>query len=259
MNTSFRLPLQYVLPLLGLFLFVFPAHLAAQGAKQNASLSVEGTSEYYFGEIEQSDTVEHTFVLKNNGKETVEITRAKASCGCTATVLSEKVLAPGKKTEIKVRFTPPRGSRNKVTKTVSVYVKGQEAPHTVLRISATVKSYVDIQPPSIQLTNMKQGEQVKTAVTITNVSDKALVVNTSGVSLTSYRDADDSGRKQAFPMQGGSVSPTTLNLAPGESKSLAITFKAEHEGQINGSVGLKIGNNSNVVYLFGIVAPKDAK
>lgn len=256
MNTSFRLPLHYVLPFVLLFLFVFPGYLAAQGATQNAGLTVEGTSEFDFGEIEPSETVEHTFVLKNTSTETVEITAAKASCGCTATVLSEKVLSPGMNTEIKVRFTPPQGSRNKVSKTVSVYVKDQTNPNLVLRISATVKSDIDIQPPSIQLTDMKKGDLIKTSTTITNVSEKDIVVDITGINLTSFRDAEDGGRKQAVPMQGGSVTPKTLNLAPGESQAVAITFKAEHEGQMNGTVSLKMGNHPTSIYLFGIVAPK---
>lgn len=257
MQSFYRLPLLAIILIAVTNIFSSPAALYAQDSAEAVCLDLDGSSEHFFGDIEQSNTVEHTFVFTNNCADTVEISSARASCGCTATVLSERVLAPGKKAEINVRFTPPRGTRNKVTKTVSVYLKDRKEPHTVLRISANVKSDIDIQPASIQLSGTKKGDKVQTSVTVTNVSDKRITINTTGVSLTSYRDTDGSGKVQAFPMQGGKVTPEVFELAPKQLQTLTISFKAEHEGQINGSVGLKIGENANVVYIFGIVGAEE--
>jgi hypothetical protein len=259
MLSLYRFSLNAIILIAGIIILLPPITMVAQDSPRTDCLILDGTTEHDFGDIEQSDTVEHTFVFKNNCAETVEISSARASCGCTATVLSESVMAPGKKAEINVRFTPPKGTRGKVTKTVSVYLKDRQEPHTILRVAANVKSDIDIQPASIQLSDMKKGDKVKTDVTITNVSDKRIKINTTVVNLTSYRDTDGSGKMQAVPMQGGKVTPEVFELAPKQSQKLTLTFKAQHEGQINGSVGLMLGENLNTVYLYGVVGPAKKK
>jgi hypothetical protein len=231
----------------------------AQDMGGRECFSLEGSTEHFFGEIEQSTTVEHTFVFRNNCADTVEIGSARASCGCTATVVSERVVPPGGEAKVLVKFTPPRGSRDRVSKTVSLYLKGEGEAHTVLRISAALRSDIALEPSYIQLSGATAGIPISANSRITNTTDREIVVTTTGVSLTSYRDLDGSGKMETVPLDGGRVSPTALTLAPGESEVLTITFTPEFVGQINGSVGLRIGPNASVIYLFGVVgeaAPK---
>lgn len=48
-----------------------------------------------FGEADNRRTIEHTFVLHNEGTSTLEISRVRSSCGCTLGDLSAASIPPG--------------------------------------------------------------------------------------------------------------------------------------------------------------------
>lgn len=230
-----------------------PRQLSATDSAASSCFKLMEPTEYYFGEIKQSDTVRHTFVFKNTCNAAVEIGSARTSCGCTSVVLSERLVPPGGEARILAKFTPPRGSKGRVSKSVSVYLKGENTAHTLLRVSATVQCDIEIEPSYIQIENAIAGKRTFTRSTIKNVSDRDVLVETTGVSLTSYPDdAEDAGGK-TLPLAGGTVTPERLSLKPGESGVLTISFIPAFAGQLNGSVGLKIDDNENVIFLFGIV------
>ncbi len=57
-----------------------------------------------FGQIKQGAIVRHTFVFKNETKQTLTIKDVTTSCGCTASTVKNKILKPGESTEIEVKF-----------------------------------------------------------------------------------------------------------------------------------------------------------
>jgi hypothetical protein len=222
-------------------------------AVDRSCFALEGTSDYYFGEIDQSATVEHTFVFKNGCSETVEIEAARASCGCTAAVLSEKVVPPGGTAKIQVKFTPPRGTRGRTTKTVSVYLKGDPQPHTVIRFSAQVKTDVDIQPSYIQLMGAEVGKEVTGTSMVKNVSDKEVKVSEVSINMTAYVDTTGTGNVVAIPFNGATVSPAEFMLKPNESKEITVRLTPNVKGQVNGAIRLKTGESEGIIQVFGLV------
>lgn len=229
----------------------FPTLFAQEAHK--GCFRIVGSTTHDFGKIEQTDTVEHTFVFENTCGENVEIAYARAACGCTAAVISDKLLAPGEQARIHVKFTPTRGSRGRVSKTIRVHLTDSEQTHTQLRISATVISDIDIQPSYIQLKDLTAGERVSTKSTITNTSDRAILVETTGVNFLAYITDSETGGQTTKQMDGGTVSPTEMRLAPGEQRDFTIEVTPMAPGQFNGSVGLKIGQSAGVIYVFGFV------
>lgn len=214
---------------------------------------LDGTTDYYFGEIDPNATVEHTFVFKNNCSETVEISQARASCGCTAAVLSEKSIPPGGEAEIQVKFTPPRGSRGKVTKTVSLYLQGDDKPHTVIRFSAKIKTDFEVHPQYIQLLGAEVGKEISGSVSVKNVSGEELAFSDISINMTTYADTAGNGRTIAMPLQGVKVTPDKLTLQPGESKDITVTLTPVFKGQVNGAVRLKTPKNEGIIQVFGVV------
>lgn len=89
----------------------------------------------------------HIFTLKNEGGETLIIERVQASCGCTATVLSDKKLSPGKTTKLEVSFNP-KGYQGEVSHSVYIYSNDPKNPRMRVVIKATVE---EIPAPRIHL------------------------------------------------------------------------------------------------------------
>lgn len=89
--------------------------------------------EHDYGNIYKGDNGECEFVFKNTGKAPLQITNARASCGCTVPSWPREPIAPGKKSVIKVKYDTNRlGSINKsitvtsnaVNNSVVLHIKG---------------------------------------------------------------------------------------------------------------------------------------
>ena len=53
-----------------------------------------------FGNKDSSETVDHTFILKNTGTTNLEIQKVQPACGCTTAELEKKIIPPGESTKI---------------------------------------------------------------------------------------------------------------------------------------------------------------
>ncbi|MAT40136.1 MAG: hypothetical protein CL946_11090 [Ectothiorhodospiraceae bacterium] len=217
-------------------------------------------SDYDFGEVDQNETVEHTFVFSNTCDEVVRISQAKASCGCTAAVLSEKTVQPGGEAKIQVKFTPPRLSSGKVTKTVSVYLEGSSRPHTIIRFSANVKTDIMLSPRHIALRGMEVGKEISGKSFIENKTDKPIEITETMKSLTSYADTSAAGNRPpvAIPLETVTVTPETFTLAPGEKKEINVSLVPKYKGQINGNIRFKSDKNETWLQVYGVVREAQA-
>lgn len=74
---------------------------------------------YDYGTIFQDSVVTKSFILTNEGNESLKILEVKASCGCTAVVAGKQELNPGESTDIKVSFNS-KGKSGKQNKTITI-------------------------------------------------------------------------------------------------------------------------------------------
>jgi len=91
--------------------------------KGQAYITFEEES-YFFGEIEEGDIVKHTFKFKNDGKGTLIIKDATATCGCTRPDFPFVPIQPGETGDINVVFNST-GKVGPQKKAVTVYSNGQ--------------------------------------------------------------------------------------------------------------------------------------
>ncbi len=91
-----------------------------------------------FGEINQGDTVEHTFVFQNMGTEPLKILAARGSCGCTVPKYSKEEVRPGAKGEVFVRFNSA-GKMGQQNRTVTLTTNALTNKTVVLTLRGTVK------------------------------------------------------------------------------------------------------------------------
>ena len=93
--------------------------------------------EHDFGNINEGDVVNHSFVISNNGGDLLKIIDVRASCGCTAASPDKKELKPGESTNISVSFNS-KGRKGPQTKTVTVTTNDTEKPTLSLNIKCNI-------------------------------------------------------------------------------------------------------------------------
>jgi hypothetical protein len=85
------------------------------------------------------------FVVTNKGDETVRIARVKTSCGCTSSILNQKIIKPGESTTISAIFN--KGKRQGLNHNkLEVFLDDQADAVAILHMIVQVPKLVDAQP-----------------------------------------------------------------------------------------------------------------
>ncbi len=100
-----------------------------------------------FGVIPQGTPASFTFTFKNGGKESLIVTRASASCGCTTPEWTKEPIKKGGKGFVKATYNA--ASVGPFTKQVTVESNGKK-PTTILTIKGEVKAPEYINPQLLE-------------------------------------------------------------------------------------------------------------
>ncbi len=103
------------------FFFSVSSSFAQDSPKVDAPITFESKVIDY-GSIDYNSNGERKFIFTNNGKEAIEIERAKGSCGCTVPTIANKIIEPGETGEISVKYDTKRVGP--FTKNVTLTFKG---------------------------------------------------------------------------------------------------------------------------------------
>jgi len=93
--------------------------------------------EHDFGNVQQSQSLVFAFTVLNTGNEELVISRISTSCGCTAAIVSDRVVPPGGTTKLEVTLET-RKYRGVVQRSVSVASNDPDRVRTV-RVRAFVE------------------------------------------------------------------------------------------------------------------------
>ena len=91
----------------------------------------------------------HEFEILNGGSAELLVQRITASCGCTATTISSKSIAPGKAARLRMEFNTA-GFFGDKTKTVEVLTNDPENPELIFTLKGVVVSGVSIEPARLE-------------------------------------------------------------------------------------------------------------
>ena len=95
-------------------------------------------TQHDFGVVQEGNKVEYTFAFDNSGKSNLEIGDIKTSCGCTAALVSKKVLAPGETGTLKVELdTSDR--QGKMSRTITISSNDPSDPDKILTVYADIQ------------------------------------------------------------------------------------------------------------------------
>ena len=130
-----------------------------------------------FGKIKQGDEPAFEFVFKNEGDAVLTIKNVETSCGCTAALVSDKKIEPGKSGKIKVAFSS-RGYSGEVTKYIYVDTDDPNAPRLQLKISAAVdvppQPRIDLDKYTYDAGLLIEGDTLQAQVMVKNRGDLEL-------------------------------------------------------------------------------------
>jgi len=124
---------------------------------------------YDFGKIIKGQKVEYVYKFENQGNIDLEISKVKSSCGCTAAILTDKIIPPGETGEIKATFNS--GSYlGKVMKSITVKSNDPEKSSYRLTLTGNIEEIISANPKSINFGSIYYGGKMDKTATINIVS-----------------------------------------------------------------------------------------
>ncbi len=108
------------------------------GGSASAPVIYFPETKHDFGIIKQGYIASYTFKFYNKGNSVLKIKDVGTSCGCTAAVVKDDSIAPGKEGEIRVQFDPT-GRVGKLERQITVMSNDPKNTYAELRIYAEVK------------------------------------------------------------------------------------------------------------------------
>ncbi len=91
-----------------------------------------------FGNVKEGEILDLKVDIINTGTANLKISRVKSSCGCTAALLTSKIIEPNKNAELKIEFDTKHLS-GQVARTVTLYSNDPEQPTRVLTLIANIE------------------------------------------------------------------------------------------------------------------------
>jgi hypothetical protein len=120
---------------------------------------------YNFGKVDNAETVECDFVLKNGGTGMLKIENVRASCGCTTTALPKNDIAPNEEVSLHAVLNL-KGRQGPQTKAITVTSNDPETPSFQLRITGEAIASISIEPMAVQFGRVEDDNPREATVTI---------------------------------------------------------------------------------------------
>jgi len=212
-----------------------------------------------FGKMKQNEKLNTTFHFKNVGSDTIRLLEPKASCGCTAALLSDYTVAPGREGTISVTFSTVTGMSGKVEKNVHVYRRlgtGEQEIATLI-IKANIFGDVVVDSPMVRFT-LHVGETQTFRIHVSSTSKEMVVLDNISLAMMAYIDTTAGNtyhaeKVQAIPVTDYVLSVDKAELNPNESTDILLTLRGIDKGQMNGHIRIALPKSEIRVPVVGVV------
>lgn len=177
---------------------------------------------FQFGTRDSSETVEHSFELKNTGTSDLTITAIRPACGCTATELTRPTIPPGETAKISTKLTLA-GRSGEARKTISVESNDPANPTIVLAMEGKIATEFDVAPPVMTLRQPAAGQSATGSVQITS--------NAQSFRITGNQSSDPSVHifcETATDGRSHQISAKIEKLSESDPKSFLVTLQTDH-------------------------------
>jgi hypothetical protein len=171
------------------------------------------------GDIYQGQKIGRTVTVMNIGDDTLKITGVKAQCGCTATLIDKKEVAPNDSAKLDITFDS-QSWLGKVTKQVYITSNDTSNSKITLQLTANIIQILKLNPAFFGFDNTKVDSEYVRTVTITNPSQEKTV------NITSVNTK----------LEHVKVTLLKNSLMPGEQTQMEVLFKPVKTGSWQGTV-----------------------
>ncbi len=211
--------------------------LAALTSFAQPKIEVVSGTTIDMGSVYGGEVVQKMAVIRNVGSDTLVISDVKAQCGCTATLMSDKVLAPNDTGKLSISFNTS-GRNGHQSKQVYVMSNDPANPKMTISFSADVMSVLDINPKVLAFDKSKVDSVYTKTVTIANPSQ------TEAVNILEV--------KSDLP----SIKTTLMKnkLMPGEETQMQVTINPTKSGTMNGKIEMTTDHKRQAKFDIGVFA-----
>lgn len=170
-----------------------------------------------FGDVTVEETRTRTITISNPTESEVSISGVQITSGETAAFTisgAQSTLGPEESTTVQITFRP--GERRNYTATVGVFGPEGDLQGAVALSGTGTAGELQVSPGTLSFGDVTAGQSVSRSVTISNVGDEAITVQSVRL------EGDD-----AFRLSDGAGS---LRLGPDASRTLTVTFTPTENG-----------------------------
>ncbi len=182
-------------------------------AQANKPRAVFKETSHDFGKVKQGDVVNHEFVFTNDGGATLVVEKVETTCGCTAALVSEKKIAPGKTGKIKTTFDT-RGYSGRLSRYVYLVSNDSESPRRELSLVADIEvppsARIDVDRYNVDMGLVLEGEAPTAKVVIKSAGERELKVEVAHENVQFF--------------SGGKPLASPFFLPRGESREVELRF-----------------------------------
>lgn len=174
-----------------------------------------------FGKVDQGKIVTHVFHFTNQGDAPLVIKKVRSTCGCTAAMVSEKKIDPGKSGKIEIKLNT-RGFEGQLNKYVFIDTNDPLQPQSRLTVTAAInvppRPRIDLERYSMDVGLILDTEEIQSRVKIMNRGELELSVECSHKDAIFFHQ----GKKAFFPLKipAGQESEIEIKLSPRSRKGL---------------------------------------
>jgi hypothetical protein len=219
------------------FLFSLALFFCAASLIAQPKIEISTGPTLDMGDVYSGQKAEHITFVRNIGSDTLLITEVKAQCGCTATLMTEKKLAPRDSGKLSISFNTA-GANGHATKEVYISSNDPATPKATIRFTANVLNVIDVTPKMLAFDQAKVDTTYTKVITISNPSTKDPV---KILSVTPKFEQLE-------------VTLMKNQLMPGEQTQLQAVLKPIKSGTLNGTIELMTDNPNQPKYEIRVVA-----
>lgn len=130
----------------------------------------------YLGALESGTKIQHDFVFKNTGTDTLKILALRSRCSCLDPLPNDRIIPPGGKGKISLEYNTKGKNRGRDEQNATVMTNDPINKVTRLSIEAVILSEVKVLPDKLDIGEIFCNQKVRKVIQIKDSGSGALKV-----------------------------------------------------------------------------------